>query len=585
MNIAQDGYRDARILVLDDNPINVELLLDLLDEHGYSQAHGLCDPRQLAGQLEQALPDLLLLDIRMPHLSGLQVLEQLRARWGEQAPPVIVLSAQTDRETRLEALARGARDFIGKPFDQQEVLQRIHNTLEVHFLLRERSDQALLLRHLVDERTSEIQRLSFQDTVTGLPNRPALLARLARAASDGQPLSLCYLALDGLDEIARLHGTRSSETLAHLLRDRLHEQLGGAAEIAVWSSHEWVIHQPQLDAAVLQQRCQLILDCAGRAFSFEHLLLRLDVRLGVSHSAMPHDDAEHLVRLAALALAEERGQWRLYQPSLEAELQQRTRCRQALHQALARQQLFLVYQPKIDLASGRVSGAEALLRWVPPELGFDSPAEFIPLAEASGDILPIGDWVIDQAIRQLEAWRDAGEVDDDFRLAVNVAALQLMQDDFADRLLARLAASRLPRGALEIEVTESGLMQDIARARRQLARLAEHGLPIAIDDFGTGHSSLAYLKTLPVAVLKIDRAFVSHMDTDLQDRRLAETVIDMAGHFACSTVAEGVENAEQARMLRDMGCQLAQGYWYSPPLKVEQFVEFCAARQGEMTGA
>ncbi len=577
-----NGYRDARILVLDDNPINVELLLDLLDEHGYTHAHGLCDPRQLAGQLEQELPELLLLDIRMPHLSGLQVLDQLRARWGEQAPPVIVLSAQTDRETRLEALARGARDFVGKPFDQQEVLQRIHNTLEVHRLLRERSDQALLLRHLVDERTAEIQRLSFQDPITALPNRPALLASLERAAADGQPLTLCYLALDGLDEIARLHGARSSETLARHLRDRLRQQLGSSAGIAVWSSHQWGIHQPLLDASELARRCRQILDCASSAFSFEHLLIRLGARLGVSHSTMPHDDAEHLVRLAALALAEERGQWRLYQPSLEAELQQRTRYRQALHEALEREQLFLVYQPKIDLRSGRVCGAEALLRWVHPELGFVSPAEFIPLAEASGDILPIGDWVIERAIRQLEAWRDAGQVDDDFSLAINVAALQLMQDDFAERLLERLAASRLPLGALEIEVTESGLMQDIVLARRQLQRLAEHGLSIAIDDFGTGHSSLAYLKTLPVSVLKIDRAFVSNMHSDLQDQRLAETVIDMAGHFGCSTVAEGVEKEEQAQMLRDMGCQLAQGYWYAPPLKVEQFVEFCATRQPEM---
>jgi EAL domain-containing protein (putative c-di-GMP-specific phosphodiesterase class I)/DNA-binding response OmpR family regulator len=580
MPVTPNGYRDARILVLDDNPINVELLLDLLDEHGYDHARGLCDPRQLADLLEKELPDLLLLDIRMPHVSGLQVLDQIKARWGEQAPPVIVLSAQTDRETRLEALARGARDFVGKPFDQQEVLQRIHNTLEVHTLLRERSDQALLLRNLVDERTAEIQRLSFQDPVTTLPNRPALLARLTQAA--GQPLSLCYLALDGLDEIARLHGARSSETLARHLRDRLRQQLGSSAGIAVWSSHEWVIHQPLLDAAELNRRCRLILDCAGSAFSFEHLLIRLGARLGVSHSSMPHDDSEHLVRLAALALPEERGQWRLYQSSLEAELQQRTRCRQALHQALALQQLFLVYQPKIDLASGRVSGAEALLRWVHPELGFVSPAEFIPLAEASGDILPIGDWVIDHAIRQLEAWRDSGQVTDDFSLAVNVAPLQLLQDDFAERLLERLAASRLPIGALEIEVTESGLMQDIDLARRQLQRLAEHGLSIAIDDFGTGHSSLAYLKTLPVSVLKIDRAFISQMDSNLQDRRLAETVIAMASHFGCSTVAEGVEKEEQAQMLRDMGCELAQGYWYSAPLKVEQFVEFCAEMEQQV---
>ncbi|MNZ88299.1 Phytochrome-like protein cph2 [compost metagenome] len=325
-----------------------------------------------------------------------------------------------------------------------------------------------------------------------------------------------------------------------------------------------------------------ILDGASRPFRLEHLLLRLGARLGISHSGMPHQSPEHLVRLAALAVPEDNGAWRLYQAGLEAELQRRTRYRQALEEALEREQMFLVYQPKVELHSGRVIGAEALLRWVHPELGFVPPAEFIPLAEASGEILRLGDWVLDNAIRQLEVWFAAAALPADFRVAVNVAPLQLMQADFADALIARLHRSALPAGAIEVEVTESGLMQDVNLARSQLQRLAQQGLSVAIDDFGTGYSSLAYLKTLPVSVLKIDRTFVSSMDTNLQDQHLAETVIDMAGHFGCSTVAEGVEKEEQAQMLRDMGCQLAQGYWYSPPLKVEQFVEYCAARQPEM---
>ncbi|MNC32273.1 Phytochrome-like protein cph2 [compost metagenome] len=187
--------------------------------------------------------------------------------------------------------------------------------------------------------------------------------------------------------------------------------------------------------------------------------------------------------------------------------------------------------------------------------------------------------MIDHAILQLEEWFAAGHLASDFRLAVNVSALQLTQPEFARNLLNRLLRSRLPAGALEVEVTESGLMQNVDLARAQLKLLARHRVSVAIDDFGTGHSSLAYLKTLPVSVLKIDRAFVSNMDTNPQDCRLAETVIDMARNFSCITVAEGVEKPEQADMLQLMGCELAQGYWYSPPLKVEQFVEFCAARK------
>jgi EAL domain-containing protein (putative c-di-GMP-specific phosphodiesterase class I) len=236
--------------------------------------------------------------------------------------------------------------------------------------------------------------------------------------------------------------------------------------------------------------------------------------------------------------------------------------------------MFLVYQPKVDLRSGRVVGAEALLRWVHPELGFVSPAEFIPLAEASGEILRLGDWVLDRTIRQLESWFASDSLPRDFSLAVNVATLQLMQPDFAERLLARLQRSALPPGAVEVEVTESGLMQDVELARRQLQALASEGIRIAIDDFGTGYSSLAYLKTLPVSVLKIDRAFVNDIDNNLQDLRLAETVVQMARNFGFTTVAEGVERAEHTGRLLEIGCQLAQGYWYSPPLRAEALVEF-----------
>ncbi len=220
-------------------------------------------------------------------------------------------------------------------------------------------------------------------------------------------------------------------------------------------------------------------------------------------------------------------------------------------------------------------GAEALLRWQHPQLGTVSPAEFIPLAESSGDILRIGEWVIDSAIQQLEQWFDADLLPGDFSLAVNVAPLQLTQSDFARNLLARLELSSLPQGALEIEITESGLMRNVDLAREQLQQLARAHVPVAIDDFGTGHSSLANLKTLPVSVLKIDRAFVSGMHSDPQDLRLVETVIDMARNFRCHTVAEGVERREQADLLLALGCQIAQGYLYSPPLKAERFLDYC----------
>ena len=575
MSQPRRSHTDARLLVLDDNPVNVELLLDLLEDHGYRNVQGLNDPRRLLPLLEeQGLPELILLDIRMPHLDGHRVLELLRERWGEQAPPVVVLSAQTDRETRLQALALGARDFLAKPFDQHEVLQRIHNVLELQRLLGERRDQALLLQNLVNERTAQIQRLSLQDPATELPNRHALLAELEEASRAGQELTLCYLTLNGFGEISRLHGYALGDALSRQLRDRLLGVLGTRGSLAIWKSAAWVVRLPSCAPELLAELLPVIVDCVCQPFHLDHLHLQLGVRIGVSHSRMAHHSAEHLLRLAAMAVPEENGRWQLYRSELEEELHRRTRYRQALHEALERDQMFLVYQPKVELHSGRVVGAEALLRWVHPELGFVSPAEFIPLAEASGEILRLGDWVLDRTIRQLESWFASGSMPRDFSLAVNVATLQLMQPDFAERLLARLQRSALPPGAVEVEVTESGLMQDVEQARRQLQALASQGIRIAIDDFGTGYSSLAYLKTLPVSVLKIDRAFVNDIDNNLQDLRLAETVVQMARNFGFTTVAEGVERAEHTGRLLEIGCQLGQGYWYSPPLRAEALVDF-----------
>ena len=573
-------HSDAYILVVDDTQVNVKLLLALLQHYGYHNSHGISDPRWIEPMLEEKLPDLILLDINMPHLSGHDILSWLKVRWAEQAPPVIVLTAQTDRDTRMHALDLGARDFLTKPFDQQEVMQRIRNALEVHFLLKERHDRAALLQRLVEKRTADIERLSREDPVTQLPNRRALLAQLDDLLQEGQPALLYFLALEGMDEIARLHGHAMSESLSLHLRDRLLEHFGEHGTLGVWNSSKWLLitRQPLAEGAVGEQALAILRHIA-QPFAIDQIQVHIDARIGISHTGMPHQSAEQLLRLAALALPDISSGWRLYQPSIEDALQKRIRLHEALRIALDNHEFFLVYQPKIDLRSGRIIGAEALLRWVHPELGFVSPVDFIPMAEASGEILRIGDWVIDRAIRQLEEWLAARQVATDFHLAVNVSVQQLTQPDFARSLLHRLLRSRLPAGALEVEVTESGLMENVDLAREQLKLLSRHRVSVAIDDFGTGHSSLAYLKTLPVSVLKIDRAFVSSMDTDPQDQRLAETVIDMARNFGCITVAEGVEKPEQAAMLQDMGCEVAQGYWYSPPLKVEQFIEFCAARQ------
>lgn len=571
-------YPNARILIVDDNPVNVELLTFTLEEYGYTHLTGLTDSREVADQLTFERFDLILLDIRMPHLDGHQILTWLRAEWGTQAPPVIVLSAQIDRASRLEALNLGARDFLGKPFDRQEVLQRIHNTLEVHFLLQERNSQAAMLQRLVEERTLEIRLLSFQDPITHLPNRLALLTEILPQQLENQHLTLFNMAISGLTDIARLHGHGLTEQISLQLRDRLQKYFSDAVLLGIWKDTKWLIGFANLPHEGLEDRVRKVMSCIQKPFCIDYLHLQISARVGVSHSNMAYQSAEHLVRMAAMALPEKDGLWRIYHHKIEEELQRKTRYRQALHDALDNHQMFLVYQPKVDLETERVIGAEALLRWIHPELGFISPVEFIPLAESSGEILRLGDWVLDQSIQQLETWINTGAVHADFRIAVNVAPLQLMQPNFSSKLLDRLKKSTLPAGAIEVEVTESGLMSSLEIARHQLQSLAHQGFSTAIDDFGTGYSSLSYLKSLPLSVLKIDRAFVNDMDQNPQDRCLVETVIQMARNFGFTTVAEGIERPEHVSLLQELGCHVGQGYWYSPPLKPDAFLDFYQQR-------
>lgn len=579
----RDALLASHILVVDDNPANLVLLEDLLEDAGFTRVVTLDDARRVIDYCRDTPPDLLLLDVRMPHVDGLTLLGQLQPLWNGEGPPVIVLTAQTDRATRSRALALGARDFLNKPFDHQEALQRIHNALQAGHLYRERRDQNAHLEQLVAQRTAELERLAFQEPITGLPNRGALVKWLERHLAAGHGVCLLFIALDGLDDIARLHGYPASDALLKHACRLLASEAHSLDVMGCWGGAELLlICHASLAETTLQTRARRILTLLTRDHQIDDALMSLTARIGISRAGIDADTPEQLIRQATLALPSPgEPPVGLYSADLERRHQQRARIHQLLRDATSRGELQLVYQPKVSLRSGRLIGAEALLRWNSAELGPVSPGDFIPLAETSGEILAIGDWVVDEALRQAREWRGRGEVDDDFSIAINVAARQLMTAGFAERVLTRLRYAGLPAHALEVEVTESGLMEDVSLARQTLLTLADQGIKIAIDDFGTGYSSLAYLKTLPVNTLKIDRAFIDDMLHSSHDRNLANTVIQLAHSFGCDVVAEGIENPEQARLLASLDCEHAQGYWFSAPLPAERFLAWKARYHAE----
>jgi predicted signal transduction protein with EAL and GGDEF domain len=302
--------------------------------------------------------------------------------------------------------------------------------------------------------------------------------------------------------------------------------------------------------------------------------------IGVVVCTGPDDTPESLLRDADVALyrakADRRGSTVIYDPSLRAGLARRAILDQALRGALARAELSLAFQPVVDLDTGRWVGAEALLRWTSPELGVVPPAEFIPVAEDRGQIGPIGDWVLDQACRQLAGWRADGLVDEDFAVAINVSGRQL-GPGFAPRVVATLERHGLPPCAVQLEITESVLLDDSRATTEALAELRATGAPMLLDDFGTGYSSLSYLQRLPLEGLKIDKSFVADVTISPQRRTLVSAMLAMADGLGLDVVAEGVETQEVADGLRQLGCRRAQGYLWARPESAAVFAHLLAA--------
>jgi len=356
---------------------------------------------------------------------------------------------------------------------------------------------------------------------------------------------------------------------------RLNAQLSPKCTLGLWGGSELLVITQSAELTGLRQLASRLLSCFDHDQTLGDLLLPLNARMGISWSH-GHFETERLVHMAALALPQN-GSLRIqnYNETLETQQRHRLHLQQAVRGATQRGEMSLAFQPKLSLATQQVIGAEALLRWYHPELGHVSPADFIPLAEASGDILSIGEWVLEEAMRYIVQWRQQGLLNDRFHIAVNVAARQLARKDFAQNLLTRLAKHNIPERFFALEVTESGLLSDMHNARIQLAQLTEAKIAVAIDDFGTGHSSLAYVKTLPFSTLKIDRAFVLDLEKDTVDRQLALTITQLAHAVGCNVVAEGIETAAQADYLRSIGCEAAQGYYYARPLPADEFYRWC----------
>ena len=429
------------------------------------------------------------------------------------------------------------------------------------------------------EADRRIETLSYTDALTGLPNRRLLADRievaLAQAKRDGTPFALLFLNLDRFNHINETLGRGFGDRVLLDVAERVKGCVREVDTVARLGGDEFVVLANQADARGAEATAWRVMDALKRPFTQAGMSFTVTASVGIS--LHPNDGAsmDELVRRSDAAMREVkhagRAAFRFHQTRPDgddAQLRSRMRLDHAMRLALAQDRFSLHYQPQVDLKSGAVVGAEALIRWRDPELGEVSPGEFIPVAEESGFIVALGDWVLKRAVAQAAAWADAGLW---IPVSVNVSALQFQQPGFVDGVAAVLRDAGLAPQWLELELTESILIQDAQDAMLRLRALAQLGVQLAIDDFGTGYSSLAYLKRVPVGRLKIDRSFVSGLPADESDAAIVRAIIEMGRALRLQIVAEGVETEAQRQFLQAAGCDLFQGYLYAPALAAPVF--------------
>ena len=429
------------------------------------------------------------------------------------------------------------------------------------------------------EARERIQVLSYTDALTGLPNRRLLADRvevaLAMARRDNTPFALLFLNLDRFKRI--------NETLGHTFGDRVllevAERIKGSTRqvdaVARLGGDEFVLLAHQADENGAEAAAWRVMEALKRPFKHGDLSFTVTASIGIAMQPNDGSSFDELMRRAESAMLDVkhagRAAFRFHRPRpAQADARSRSRMHldHAMRQALAQGRLRLHYQPQIGIGSGAIVGAEALIRWRDPELGEISPGEFIPVAEETGFIVPIGEWVLRQAVKQAAAWQGSGMPT---VVSVNVSALQFQQPGFVDGVASVLREAGLAAEWLELELTESILVQDAQDAMLRLQALAQLGVKLAIDDFGTGYSSLAYLKRFPIGRLKIDRSFISGLPADESDAGIVRAIISMGRALRLEIIAEGVETVAQRDFLQEAGCDLYQGFLYSPALDVLAF--------------
>jgi diguanylate cyclase (GGDEF)-like protein len=557
-----------RVLLVEDSIEDALLIGRELEKSGY---HVYCERVDTSSAMNDALDreawDLVIADYTMPGFSGTAALEIVRSRSLDS--PFIFVSGTIGEDVAVAAMKMGADDYIMKGN-----LKRLAPAVE-----RELRDADV--RRKRQHAEARVQFLVYSDPLTELPNRTLLHDRLQQAIvtsqRDGEPLALLMIDLDRFKEVNDTLGHYTGDMLLHQVARRMLSVLRESDTAARFGGDEFAVILPMTGAEGATIAARKLQKAIEQPFVLEGMELDVRVSIGIALGRAEGSTANDLLRQAdvAMYLAKDANSgYAIYTPEFDRHSPQRLTLVADLRQAIDRRQLSLHYQPKVELLTGRVIGTEALVRWQHPAHGLILPSRFIGLAEQIGFIKPLTMWVVEEALRQCGRWREAGL---DVTVAVNLSAGSLQELHLDDQLAEIIHECDADPSWLELEITATVVMSDPVRAMDILMRLHRMGLRLAIDDFGIGHSSLSYLKRLPVRVMKIDQSFV--MEMARHDDVIVRSTIDLAHNLGLQVVAEGVESREIWNRLAVLGCDAAQGNYVSGPIEPGQFADW--ARQWE----
>lgn len=559
----------GKILAVDDIPENLRVIAGFLLQAGY-------DVRPVTGGREALRvaaadpPDLVLLDIRMPEMDGFTVCSRLKADPATAAIPIVFLSASGELADKLQAFEAGGADYVEKPFQEREVLARVELQLRLCRAQRELAEARDALEVKVVERTRELAKLAYFDTLTGLPNRKKFSEEMDRMLADPvvSRFALLLLDLDRFKGINDALGHGVGDELLKQLASRLLKVLDGhAGFVARLGGDEFAVCVEGGDIGDAEHLAERILGELEMPFVLESMRIEVACSVGIAIYPRDGDRSGELLRCADVAMyvaKQTLSRYACYAAHQDTNSLSRLALVSQFLDSLKADHLVLHYQPKIDIASGRATGVEALVRWQHPRLGMLPPGEFLPQIEMTDMIRRLTHWVIDAAAAQVAAWLQRGLP---VAVAVNLSARNLVEEDLPDWIAQVLRARAIPPHLLEVEITETAMMVAPDRSIAVLGRIAALGVRLAVDDFGTGYSSFALLRRLPPGIaLKIDRSFVERVADHSSDEAIVASMIHLARGLSARAIAEGIESAEVLARLGSLGCQEAQGYLIARPM-------------------